>query len=167
MFKKLVLFCLLTSAAWAEEDKKPVRVYADIVGDLFHYGHVEFFKKAKELGDVLIIGVLGDDTVESYKRVPVMTVEERAAVIAACRFVDEVIVNPPLRLTEEWIQEHQIDIVAHGDDFNADTLRDQYGTALDLGIMRVTKHTDGVSTTDIIGRIVGRHEEFAKKYACK
>jgi len=140
-------------------DKKPVRVYADMVGDLFHAGHVEFFKKARAFGDVLVVGILSDDSVEEYKRRPVLTMEERGKVIGACRFVDEVILNPPLRPTKEWLKEHQIDYVIHGDDFSKELLEDQYGSSLDLGIFRMVPYTPGISSTQIIKRITTRFQE--------
>ena len=135
------------------------RIYADIVGDLLHAGHIEFFKMAKQYGDYLIIGVLSDEDVASYKRVPILTLQERVAMIKACKYVDEVIVAPPLRLTKEWIQEHQIDLVVHGDDFNKELLMDQYGISIELGIFRSVPYTQGISTTDIIQRIVGRYTQ--------
>ncbi len=55
--------------------------------------------------------MLADDVVASYNRVPILTLEERVAMVQACRYVDEVIVAPPLRLTEAWIKEHEIDVV--------------------------------------------------------
>jgi len=160
----LILTCSLASIFLSAEEKKPVRVYADIVGDLFHAGHVEFFKKAKAFGDILIVGVLADDVVEGYKRTPVLSLEERVKVISACRYVDEVIVAPPLRLTEEMIEKYQIDYVVHGDDFNRDLLEDQYGLALKLGIFRSVPYTQGISTTNIIQRIIHRYDngEFSK-----
>lgn len=140
-----------------QEQKAPVRVYVDIVGDLFHSGHVEFFKKARAFGDYLIVGVLADDTVEEYKREPILSLEERIKVIEACKYVDEVVVAPPLRLTEELVKKLQINYVVHGDDFNKDLLEDQYGVALRLGIFRTVPYTPGISTTAIIRRIVYRH----------
>jgi cytidyltransferase-like protein len=157
-----VLFCC---SAHAEEEKKPVKVYVDIVGDLFHSGHVEFFKRAKAYGDYLIVGVLADDTVEEYKRMPVLTLDERVRVIEACKYVDEVIVAPPLRLTEEMVKEYGIDYVVHGDDFNKALLEDQYGVSLKLGIFRTVPYTKGISTSEIIGRITSRYNEgeFGRK----
>jgi len=133
------------------------RVYVDIVGDLFHAGHIEFLRKAKSFGDYLIVGVLADDTVEEYKRRPVLCLEDRVKVIRACKYVDEVIVAPPLRLTEQMVRDLKINYVVHGDDFNQDTLEDQYGVALKLGIFRTVPYTPGISTTAIIKRIVNRH----------
>jgi glycerol-3-phosphate cytidylyltransferase-like family protein len=74
------------------------------------------------------------------------------------------VVAPPLRLTEEMVKELQIDYVVHGNDFNKDLLEDQYGVSLKLGIFRTVPYTPGVSTTNIIERIVSRHDcgEFVK-----
>ncbi len=162
MLRFFFLFCCSLISLYGDAPKKPVRVYADIVGDLFHAGHVQFFKQARALGDELIIGVLSDATVETYKRTPVLTLSERAEVIAACRYVDGVILDPPLRLTKEWILEHGIDIVVHGDDFSEETILDQYGVSRALGILRIVPYTKGISTTDIISRVASRNEEFVK-----
>lgn len=154
MLRIMLPILLLFTAAQAE-----TRVYVDIVGDLFHAGHVEFFKKAKAFGDYLIVGVLADDTVEEYKRQPILTLDERVKVIQACKYVDEVIIAPPLRLTDEIIRELKIDLVVHGDDFNKDLLEDQYGAALRAGIFRTVPYTPGISTSTIIRRIVDRYNE--------
>jgi cytidyltransferase-like protein len=169
MKKLLLFFCsaiALASAVHAEEDapaRKPIRVYVDVVGDLTHFGHVNFFRQAKALGDYLIVGVLSDADVASYKRWPIMTLEERVAAIQGCRYVDEVIAAPPIRLTEEWIREHEIDLVVHGDDFNPDTMRYWYGVSMDLGIFRSVPYTKGVSTSNIIQRIVDRYNQQQKE----
>lgn len=49
------------------------RVYVDMVGDLFHAGHVSLLREARRHGDWLVVGVLSDDTAASYKRRPIMT----------------------------------------------------------------------------------------------
>lgn len=153
---KIICFVFSVVACVAQER---VCVYVDIVGDLFHAGHVEFLKKAKSFGNYLIVGVLADDTVEEYKRRPVLCLEDRVKVISACKYVDEVIVAPPLRLTETMVQDLGINFVVHGDDFNKDLLEDQYGVALKLGIFRTVPYTPGISTTEIIQRISIRHDE--------
>ncbi len=156
----LVLCCLfaaISSSLSADEER--VCVYVDIVGDLFHAGHVEFLKKAKSFGNYLIVGVLADDVVEGYKRVPVLSLEDRVKVIEACKYVDQVVVAPPLRLTEEMVRDLGIDYVVHGDDFNKDLVEDQYGVALKLGLFRTVPYTPGISTTQIIQRIISRHNQ--------
>ena len=158
------LFCTLTSLAFSENQQEKKIVYTDIVGDMFHAGHVEFLKKARTFGDYLIVAVLADDVVEEYKRQPILTLEERVKVIEACKYVDEVIIAPPLRLTEEMVKKHNISYVVHGDDFNKELLEDQYGVALKLGIFRTVPYTPGISTTNIINRITDRYNqgEFRK-----
>ena len=132
------------------------RVYADMVGDLFHSSHVEFLERASRLGDTLVIGVHSDETVALYKRRPVMTMEERIRVIGACRFVDEVIPNAPLIVTREWITRHRLDLVVHGDDLDDELLGLMYGTARDLEILKIVPYANGISTTVLMDRVRDR-----------
>lgn len=133
-----------------------IRVYADIIGDLFHYGHVEFLKKARALGDYLIVGVPADEDLVSYKRSPILTMEERVNSVAGCRYADEVIPNCPFILDRDWIEKHNIDLVVHGDDFSQEKLEYYYKVPIDMGIFRVVPYTKGISTTEIIRRIKER-----------
>lgn len=152
--KKIILYSVFLLTFLTA--KEPVRVYVDVVGDLFHAGHIAFFQKAKACGDVLIVGVHSDKDVETYKRTPILTMQERYEAVAACKFVDEVIKNAPLGVTKELILENNIDLVIHGDDFNEATIRDQYGIPMDMGIFMTVPYTPGISTTDIINRIKNR-----------
>jgi cytidyltransferase-like protein len=141
--------------------KKVRRVYIDIVGDLFHIGHVNAIKQARAFGDYLIVGVHGDEVCTNYKRRPILTLQERIAAVAACRYVDEVIPDAPLIPTEKFFDEHHIDIVVHGDDFNQEKLKKYYSAAIARGILRIVPYTKGISTSDIISRILSRAEELS------
>lgn len=66
-------------------------VYATMVGDLFHRGHLEFIKKAKRLGDYLIIGLHPDDVVKRYKRRPIIPFEDRKKILESIEGVDKVV----------------------------------------------------------------------------
>ena len=92
------------------------RVYADMVGDLFHIGHINMLKQAREYGDNLIVGIHSDKTVESYKRKPILSESERYEIVKNCKLVDEVITDAPLVITQDYIKENKIDVVVHGDD---------------------------------------------------
>ena len=129
-----------------------VRVYADIVGDLFHIGHINLLKQAKEFGDYLIVGVHSDKSVESYKRKPIVSESDRYEIIRNCRLVDEVIEDAPLKLTKKYIDENKIDIVVHGDD-KSYHFKEQHKVPLGMGIMKYLKYTNGMSTTELIERI--------------
>jgi len=129
-----------------------IRVYADIVGDLFHIGHINIFKLARELGDYLIVGVHSDSSVESYKRKPIFSEQDRYEIIRNCELVDEVVEDAPLILTEKYINDNKIDIVVHGDDKSIH-FETQHKIPLDMGIMKYLKYTDGISTSEIITKI--------------
>ena len=132
-----------------------VRVYVDMVADLFHYGHVAFLKKARALGDYLMVGIHADAILVSYKKGrPILTMEERVASAAGCRYVDEVLPNAPLVIDEAWIAKHDIQLVVHGDDFSEDRIKDFYEVPIKMGIFRTVPYTKGVSTTEIIRRVI-------------
>ena len=130
-----------------------IRVYADMVGDLFHCGHVEFLKKARALGDYLLVGIHADDLVGINKRRPILTMEERVASAAGCRYVDEVLPNAPWITDRAWIGQHNIQLVAHGDDYTQEQLECVYKVPIEMGILRTVPYTHGISTTEIIRRI--------------
>jgi len=150
--RKLFLLLLFSTLIYA----KPIRVYVDVVGDLFHAGHVEFFKQARAEGDYLIVGIHNDAAVESYKRTPYLTMEERKIPIEACRYVDEVILNAPVGVSKEWIRKYEIDLVIHGDDFSPESIDSQYRIPIEMGIFKTVSYTEGISTTDIINRVQSR-----------
>jgi cytidyltransferase-like protein len=129
------------------------RVYVDMVADLFHFGHVHFLEQARAFGDQLIVGIHSDATVASYKRTPIMTMEERIASVCGCRHVDEVVPDAPLVVTQEWIDRHAIDLVVHGDDFDLALAEQLYGVPMALGIFRTVPYTPGISSTELIRRI--------------
>lgn len=136
------------------------RVYVDMVGDLFHMGHVAMLRRARALGDELLVGICSDDTTASYKRQPVLTLDERVAVISACRYVDDVWPDCPLRLERHHIVEKGIDLVVHGDDWPDEQLREYYGVPMDLGIFQTMPSTPSISTSMIIGRVLSRADEL-------
>jgi len=129
-----------------------IRVYLDVVGDLFHIGHINIFKQAKEFGDYLIVGVHSDSSVESYKRKPIFSEQDRYEIVRNCSLVDEVIEDAPLVLTKKYIGKNKIDIVVHGDD-KSPHFEKQHKVPLEMRIMKYLKYTSGISTTELIEKI--------------
>ena len=127
-----------------------IRVYADMVADLFHHGHVEFLRQVSELGDHVLVGINSDDVASANKRRPIHSMEERIAAVAACVYVDEVIPDAPWVFDATWIAKYDIDLVAHGDDYSDEQLQRLYRVPIDRGIFRSVRYTRGVSTTEII-----------------
>ena len=132
-----------------------IRVYVDIVGDLFHYGHMEFLKNARAMGDYLLVGVCSDEMVAAHKRSTILNMRERIASVIGCRYVDEVVADAPWVLDRSWIEKHNIHLVVHGDDYSQEQLEDIYKVPLEMGILRTVPYTCGISTTEIIRRVAG------------
>ncbi len=86
-----------TSCEKKETHKKKYHIgYIAGVFDLFHVGHLEKFKLAKEQCDHLIVGLVTDEAVRLYKKTePFVPFEDRKAMLEACRYVDEVVKIPP------------------------------------------------------------------------
>lgn len=135
------------------------RVYVDMVADIFHYGHVEFLKKARDFGDRLLVGICSDASAQANKRKPIMSMEERVASVAGCRYVDEVVPDAPWIIDAAWIEKHQIDLVVHGDDYSQEQMETFYKVPISMGIFRTVPYTPTISTTDIIRRCVSRFNE--------
>lgn len=85
------------------------------VYDMLHIGHILLFKRAKELGDRLVVAVQDDDVVQQYKPEARMiyTTEERMFMVSAVRWVDEVVVYKDI---DKDIQNIDFDVFAKGPD---------------------------------------------------
>jgi ethanolamine-phosphate cytidylyltransferase len=113
------------------------------------------YVKAKEMGDILVVGVHSDAEIEKNKGPTVMKEDERYAAVAACKWVDQVVPNAPYNTTVECLKEHNIDFCVHGDDITtmADGT-DCYQAVKDAGLYKECKRTQGVSTTELVGRML-------------
>jgi cytidyltransferase-like protein len=70
--------------------REPVRIYVDGGFDLIHSGHYNAIRQAKALGDILVVGVNSDAEILKNKGPTVLTCKERADILRACKWVDEV-----------------------------------------------------------------------------
>jgi len=132
-------------------------VYAFMVGDLFHIGHLKALQQAKALGDYLIVGVITDEGVTAYKRQPIIPLKERLEIIRNIKCVDEVIVQEGLDPTPNLMRYKPSavpDILVHGDDWSEDFPGSDYMKSIGKLAVR-TKYWLDQSTTKIIKEIVG------------
>lgn len=150
---------LLERHAIRRRKRAPIRVYMDGCFDMMHYGHANALRQAKTLGDVLVVGLVPDSEIQRCKGPPVMNEAERYTMVESVKWVDEVITGVPYDLTPNFLDElltkHRIDYVIHGDDpcIMPDGT-DAYENAKKIGRFKLIKRTEGVSSTDIVGRML-------------
>lgn len=131
-----------------------VTVYVVGVFDLFHRGHLELLRRARALGDRLIVAINGDEFTASYKRIPVHCELDRLEIIRAIRFVDEAfVINEQSHRANLF--HFRVQKVVHGDDWTGDGYLQQIGVDAEFvathGIEMVyLPYWDGVSTSQII-----------------
>ncbi|PRQ57300.1 putative choline-phosphate cytidylyltransferase [Rosa chinensis] len=105
----------------------------------------------------LLVGVCNDATTHKFKGKIVMTESERYVSLRHCKWVDEVIPDAPWVVNEEFLDKHNIDYIAHDSLPYADAsgLERMY-----TNLFKETKRTEGISTSDIIMRIVKDYNQY-------
>lgn len=144
-------------------------IYIDGAFDLFHAGHVEILRVARELGDFLLVGIHNDQTVSVTRGAhrPIMNLHERSLSVLACRYVDEVIIGAPWEVSKDMITTFDISLVVHGtvaenNDFQKEKCN-PYAVPISMGIFKILESPLDVTTTTIIRRIVSNHEAYQKR----
>lgn len=125
-------------------------VYVGMSADLIHPGHMNIIKKAAELGDVTV-GLLTDEAIASYKRVPYLSYSQRFEIIENIKGVSRVIPQETLDYTAN-LKALKPDYVVHGDDWQSGIQREARQQVIDVlkmwnGKLIEIPYTKGVSST--------------------
>ena len=123
--------------------------YTTGVFDMFHIGHLAILERAKQRCRYLIVGVSSDALVREYKhRTPVIGLADRMRIIAAVRYVDEVVVQENMDKIDAWRRLHY-NVLFHGDDWRNSAMYEDVEKRLnEVGVDVVyLPHTPGISTT--------------------
>ena len=139
-------------------EKKYKVGYTTGVYDMFHIGHLNLLKRAKEKCEYLIVGVSTDEVVREYKnKTPIIPFSERMAIVEAIRYVDKVVPQETMDKIDAWEKLH-FDVVFHGDDWKGSDMYNEIEKKLnEVGCdMCFLPHTSGVSSTDILKQIEGQ-----------
>jgi len=130
-------------------------IYTKVVADLFHMGHVNFFRNARALGDKLVVHVVDDTRVTMAKRKPIMSQAERIALVSACKYVDETKADGPIVITREFMNKHGYDIYAFAVSGEGE-LASKLADCPDLPpeMLGVLDRTPGISTSDLIRKVL-------------
>jgi D-beta-D-heptose 7-phosphate kinase / D-beta-D-heptose 1-phosphate adenosyltransferase len=131
--------------------------------DLFHSGHLEILRQASTLGDVLVVGINSDQSVERIKGPgrPVTSQSDRAATVSALGFVDYAVIfdeDTPMRLIEEV----RPDVLVKGADWQGKPVAGEDIVKARGGKVAFVKLVDGVSTTALINKIRNGNPESVR-----
>ena len=130
-------------------EKKYKIGYTTGVFDMFHIGHLNILRRAKEQCEYLIVGVSTDELVKEYKhKLPVVPFEERVEIVKAIKYVDKVVPQLTMDKLAAW-KELGFDVMFHGSDWKNSTLYLAYeeefrSVGVDLVFL---PHTTGTSST--------------------
>jgi glycerol-3-phosphate cytidylyltransferase len=114
--------------------------------DLFHIGHLQILKRAKALGDYLIVGVSTDALNFSKKqRNPICNQQHRVEIIQELKCVDEIFFEDSLELKRQYIIETKADVLVMGDDWKG-----RFDEFNDICEVIYLPRTPSISTTEII-----------------
>lgn len=133
----------------AESIENKIIGYTTGVFDMFHIGHLNILKRAKEQCNYLIVGVSTDHVVEEYKgKKPIVKFEERFAIVSAIKYVDRVVPQTSMDKMEAWKLLH-FDVLFHGSDWKNSAMynqiiRDFSSIGVDVIFL---PYTEGISST--------------------
>ena len=142
-------------------DRPAVIGYAPGVYDLFHVGHLNLLRRARLACDHLIAGVLADATaLEQKGKLPVVSESERAAIVRACRYVDDVHVETTTDKLVTWDQV-RFDVIFKGNDWEGqpagDALVAKFAPlGIDVVFLPYTSHLSSTLLRDAEGVDEGR-----------
>jgi len=137
---------------WRQEGKKIV--FTNGCFDIVHLGHIQFLQEAKNLGDILIVGLNSDSSVNKIKGKgrPILDQNSRSEILAAFEFVDGVIIfdqNTPFRLIEQLVP----DVLVKGSDYLAENIVGSEIVLNSGGEVITIDLVEGYSTSNIIEKV--------------
>ena len=130
-------------------DKK---VYVGLSADLIHPGHLNIISEARKLGYV-IVGLLTDSAIASYKRLPFLNYEQRKIIVENLKGVSEVVPQRTLDYTDN-LRKYKPDFVVHGDDWKTGIQKQTREKVLEVlkewgGKLKEVSYTKGISSTKL------------------
>ena len=137
-----------------ERNKGAKIVLANGCFDLFHVGHIRYLAGAKNLGDILIVGINSDEEVRKLKgeKRPFMPQEERAEIISALGFVDFVTIFEEPTVTE-LIRAVRPDFHAKGTDYTTETVPEREIVKEYGGQVAIVGDPKDHSSTDFLSKL--------------
>ena len=132
--------------------------YTTGVFDMFHVGHLNILKKAKEQCDYLIVGVSTDENVQSYKnKTPIIPYEERKMIVESIKYVDQVVPQENMDKYDAW-KRLKFDVIFHGSDWKNSSMYNEIESKLkNEGVDFVYfDYTKGTSSTILREKLLSK-----------
>jgi ethanolamine-phosphate cytidylyltransferase len=155
-------------------NKEPERtdriVYCDGSFDLLHPGHVSFLKKAKALGDYLVVGIHDDASVSSATctGMPIMTLQERVLNVLAMRYVDDVIIGAPYVITSQLLEQVGASVVVEGSSATRPVKVDAHCVPKQQGIFtQIESDYPDLTARQVVRRVLENYSGFAARNKAK
>jgi phosphoenolpyruvate phosphomutase / 2-hydroxyethylphosphonate cytidylyltransferase len=141
------------------DNQKQKTVYIGMSADLIHQGHLNIIKEGQKLGQV-IIGLLTDEAIASYKRLPLIAFNERKLIVENLKGVEKVVSQTTLDYVPN-LKTLKPDYVVHGDDWKTGIQKEIRQRVIDTlaewgGELVEPKYTEGISSTDLISAVKAR-----------
>ncbi len=138
------------------KNKKSKKVYIGMSADLIHQGHLNVIAEGCILGKV-IIGLLTDEAIASYKRLPLIAFNERKLIVENLKGVEKVVPQTSLDYVSN-LKAIKPDYVVHGDDWKTGIQKEIRQRVIDTlaewgGELVEPKYTEGISSTDLISAV--------------
>ena len=134
------------------------KVYVGMAADILHKGHINLLNEASKYGKITL-GLLNDEAIESYKRKPIINYENRYIVMNSLKMIDNIIEQKTHDYTDN-IKLIKPDYVVHADDWiegQSEIRKKVIETLSDIGGELIeVPYTKGISTTDIIDKIINQ-----------
>ena len=138
-------------------EKKKYKIgYTTGVFDMFHIGHLNILRRAKEQCDYLIVGVSTDELCRQRKnKDPIIKFDDRKDIVQAIKYVDEVIVQENMDKLQPVIA-HNVNVVFVGSDWKGTDSWNKYEKEFKTVNCDVVylQHTDGISSTELRKKVV-------------
>jgi glycerol-3-phosphate cytidylyltransferase len=120
--------------------------------DLFHIGHLNILKRAKEEGNYLIVGISSDELNKKKGKDAIFSIHDRVKIVESIKYVDEVFIEESLELKDDYIKQYKADLLVMGDDwlnkFNWVSCPVKYVPRTPNISTTYLKHTIGMITKD-------------------
>lgn len=131
--------------------------YTTGVFDMFHIGHLNILKKAKEQCEYLIVGVSTDEVVQGYKKkTPIIPFEERIAIVESIKYVDQIVPQTSMDKFAVW-EKLKFNVIFHGDDWKGSNMYEEIekkfnSIGVDMVFFPYTKGTSSTILSEVLSK---------------